>query len=364
MSKPANTKHYSITANADMAAIRIEKLNGRDHIVIPSYTLPFNVIMNRGLYPRDQIEAKFKTLEGTFAPAGHPYADGEPIKAADPLAINAHHIGAFNKNVRLDEKSQRVYLEKWIDVEYAENTEKGRPILQRARDAMAGKKVDPLHTSTGLELIPVPVQNQAEYDWVAQIHKFDHDAILLDQPGAAGPDKGVGMFVNTADALPFDGKSSDLTKDDVSAIARIMALFGIDPKNMTRKSNQENTTMTPEEIKAVADQVAQTMGTKLDAAVTAIKEAIAASGKTTDEKVEVVSNSLKTVMKANEDAALAGKRADVMKAFNMDEAAVKGLAVNALEAMHKTIGNAPHLQNNNGGGGGNKAPDFSAAPDM
>lgn len=363
MSKPANTQRYEITANADMGAIRIEKYEGRDHIVIPSYTLPFNVVMNRGLYPRDQIEAKFKTLENTYAPLGHPYVDGKPVSASEPTAIHAHHIGAVNRNVRLDEKSNRVYLEKWVDIDYAERNN-GQEVLQRARDAMAGKKVEPLHTSTGVELIPVPVQNQAEYDWVAQIHKFDHDAILLDQPGAAGPDKGVGMFVNTADALPFDGKPSDLTKDDVSAIARIMALFGIDPKNMTRKSNQENTTMTPEEIKAVADQVAQTMGTKLDAAVTAIKEAIAASGKTTDEKVEVVSNSLKTVMQANEDAALAGKRADVMKAFSMDEAAVKGLTVNALEAMHKTIGNAPHLQNNNGGGGGNKTPDFSAAPDL
>lgn len=359
-----NTKRYSITANADMAAIRIEKYQGRDHMVIPSYTLPFNVVMNRGLYPRDQIEAKFKTLEGTYAPLGHPYGeDGKPLSASDPIALHAHHIGAVNRNVRLDENSNRVYLEKWVDIDYAERNN-GKEVLQRGRDAMAGKKVSPIHTSTGVELVPVPVQNQEAYDWIANIHKFDHDAILLDQPGAAGPDQGVGMFVNTADALPFDGKAGDLTKDDVSAIARIMAVFGFNPKSMTSKFNQESTTMTPEEIKAVADQVAQAMSTKLDAAVKLITDAVAATGKTTDEKVEVVSNSLKTVMQANEDAALAGKRADVMKAFKMDEAAVKGLTVNALEAMHKTIGEAPHLQNNHGGGGGDKGPDFSKAPDL
>lgn len=357
------TKRYEITANADMAAIRIEKYQGRDHMVIPSYTLPFNVVMNRGLYPRDQIEAKFKTLEGTYAPLGHPYVDGKPVSATDPAAIHAHHIGAVNRNVRLDEKSSRVYLEKWIDIDYAERNNGGE-VLQRGRDAMAGKKVEPIHTSTGVELVPVPAHNQTAYDWIANIHKFDHDAILLDQPGAAGPDQGVGMFVNTAEATPFDVDASELTKDDISMLGRIMAKFGFDPKSFTPKTNQEQSTMTPEEIKAVADQVAQAMSAKLDAAVKVITDAVAATGKTTEEKVEVVSNSLQTVLKANEDAALAGKRADVMKAYDMDEATVKGLTVNALDAMHSKIGTAPHLQNNTGGGGGGKGPDFSAAPDV
>ncbi|EBX9481648.1 hypothetical protein DUA64_25990, partial [Salmonella enterica subsp. enterica serovar Abony] len=38
-------------------------------------------------------------------------------------------------------------------------------------------------------------------DWVVKIHSIDHDAILLDEPPAAGPEKGVGLMVNADQAI-------------------------------------------------------------------------------------------------------------------------------------------------------------------
>src|SRR5690606_13959760 len=55
----------------------------------------------------------------------------------------------------------------------------------------------PIHTSTGLLCQREPAPKGAEgYQWIARNMQFDHDAILLDEPGAATPEQGVGMMVN------------------------------------------------------------------------------------------------------------------------------------------------------------------------
>src|SRR5690606_2247768 len=48
------------------------------------------------------------------------------------------------------------------------------------------------------------------YDWVAKISAIDHDAILLDQPGAATPEQGVGLMVNADQAKPLQANSGAL----------------------------------------------------------------------------------------------------------------------------------------------------------
>ena len=39
----------NIRTQVNSKSIRREQHNGRDHIVIPSYTMPFDVVMNGGL---------------------------------------------------------------------------------------------------------------------------------------------------------------------------------------------------------------------------------------------------------------------------------------------------------------------------
>lgn len=194
----------NITTAVNAANIRRETRNGRAVIVVPSATLPDNVVMNRIMYPADVIEAGYKTLERTPAPLGHPAVNGVYINANDPEAINGFWVGAWNENVRRE--NGRVKLDKVIDVERAESTEEGRRVL----DAI--NKQQPIHTSTGLMLTVNDVEHD-DYDRVATQMVGDHDCFLLDAPGAATPDQGVGVFVNSA-GEQVEVVNSELEMDD------------------------------------------------------------------------------------------------------------------------------------------------------
>ncbi|MFU5280280.1 hypothetical protein ACM7YY_36770, partial [Pseudomonas aeruginosa] len=84
-------------------------------------------------------------LEGTLAPLGHPMVDGKFVSAFSPEGINAAHVGAWNRNVK--KSGNRVYMEKWVDVEFAKSTEGGRELLQRVEALEKGEDVPPIHTS-------------------------------------------------------------------------------------------------------------------------------------------------------------------------------------------------------------------------
>jgi len=182
-----NTR-VNVRVAVNAASIRREQHNGREHIVVPSFTLPDGVIMNNGLYPKEEIDKAYKGLEGTLAPLSHPMVDGDYVSARQPEAINAYHVGAWNRNV--ERVGHRVSIEKWIDVEFAKNTEGGRALLE------AIDKGEPIHTSTGIFLDREMTPNADGYGWIARNMVFDHDALLLNEQGAATPEDGVGMMVN------------------------------------------------------------------------------------------------------------------------------------------------------------------------
>lgn len=202
----------NVRAMVDNSKIRREMHNGREHIVVPSYTLPDGVVMNGGMYPAEEIAKSYKSLEGTLAPIGHPQVNGEYVASNSPDAINAHHVGAWNRNV--SRKNGRVYVEKWIDVETASSSEKGKRLL----DAINTGK--PIHTSTGILLAREPVSNANGYDWIARNMNFDHDAILLDEPGAAGPEQGVGMMVNSQRLMVINSDLPEFTTDSESLLIK------------------------------------------------------------------------------------------------------------------------------------------------
>lgn len=189
--------NFNMQVNRDM--IRREVRGGDEFVIIRSATLPDNVIMNGGLYPAGEIEAGYRTLEGTLAPLGHPQdADGSYIPAASQYAIDNYYVGAANENVRRD--SNRVFLDKAINVRVANGTDRGKRLMDRIKALEEGNGA-PIHTSTGVFLRqlhePGMTHNGDKYDWVATEMRFDHDAILLDEPGAATPDQGVGIAVNS-----------------------------------------------------------------------------------------------------------------------------------------------------------------------
>jgi len=133
------------------------------------------------------------------------------VSAFSPEGINVGHVGAWNRNVK--KSGNRVYIEKWIDTEVAQMSEGGRRLLERLEALEKGEDVPPIHTSVAvfLERLDASEEQQTQgAEWVARIHGMDHDAILLDQVGAATPEQGVGMMVNADQAQPLAANAGAL----------------------------------------------------------------------------------------------------------------------------------------------------------
>jgi len=201
----------NVTTKVNSQAIRRETHNGRAHLVLPSYTLPANVVMNGGLYSAAEIDAHYQGLEGTLAPLGHPTVNGEFVSAFSPEGINSGHIGAWNRNVK--KSGNRIYAEKWVDVAVANQSEGGRELLERVASIERGEDVPPIHTSVAvfLEQLEANEEQKAQgIEWVAKINGMDHDAILLHEVGAAQPEQGVGLMVNADQAKSLKANSGAL----------------------------------------------------------------------------------------------------------------------------------------------------------
>lgn len=334
----------NVRTKVNNAEIRNEKRNGRDVIVVPSATLPFGVVMNGGLYPEDEIKKSFMTLNRKPAPIGHPMVNNMYVSAMEPEAINEFYVGAWNENVRID--GNRVKLEKIIDVDRAKESEKGRKLLE------AINKAEPIHTSTGLMLEPEPVENNDHYQWIARNMEFDHDAILLDEPGAATPEQGVGMMVNTAgeEIEVVNSELTEMAEDEVEyaamhlakAIERadsisrfdavkdriveaVRSLMGGKPEDAMSVNHEEEDTMSvsQEKFDELAEQVKQLASNQLT------KDDLEALVKPVTDQVE----ELKANAKAREDAEKEALVAKVVKANLLEEDEAKDMSVNVLQKL-------------------------------
>lgn len=337
----------NIRSVANARAVRREKRHGRDIVIVPSATLPDNVVMNGIMYPAEEIEASFASLNRTPAPLGHPKVNGKFVSAKDPEGINIGYIGAWNENVRRE--GGRVLLDKVIDVEVANRSEGGKAVLAAIE---AG---GPVHTSTGL-LCKLETVNGADHKHVARSIVFDHDAILLNEEGAATPEKGVGMLVNAQgqeeeievvnSALAddqFDWAIEEMVRaverernrplfDTIKAAIRkaIESLSEREPQT----NNQENDmTVSKEQFDALSAKV-DTLADALkpEALATAIGNAVSAAVKPiTDAHDAMVAN-----QKTKDDAELAELRGKIVKANLMDEAAAGELTLNTARALAKS----------------------------
>lgn len=317
----------NLRAAVNAADIRTEMYNGREHLVLPSYTLPDDVVMNGGLYPHDEIESSFNTLENTPAPIGHPQLDGEYISAYHPAAINAYHAGAFNRNVK--RVGNRIQVEKWLDVEFAKTNARGQELLA-AIEARA-----PIHTSTGVLLNQEFVDNSEKlgYRWIARNMRFDHDAILINETGAATPDQGVGMFVNVEEATPVPEQDATL----LQKILNMLRGHVVSEPATAPIPNTEASEMTLEELKAALDAQSE-------------KQAVANQEALT-KALEPIQNELASAKQANADlsakltantaAAEAEKRTAVSAEFG--ELVGNALTGEALDAMFAKCAKAAPL---------------------
>lgn len=183
----------TLVANSE---IRTEVVEGIEFTVLPSKTLPPEIVMNGILYPAEEVEATINTLDGSPVTMSHPVIGGKFADAYLPLAQAKFGIlGAHNK-VRGKAADGSWLIDKYIPTEQLANSANGKKLAE----AIKSKK--PIHTSTGVYLtkepeIGVNAMGQ-EYTSRAKIDRFNHDAILLNEVGAATPEQGVGLFVNEA----------------------------------------------------------------------------------------------------------------------------------------------------------------------
>lgn len=240
-------KMIQCVSRVNQNAITKQLVDGIEYIVVSSYTLPDDIVMNDILYPADEIEKSYKSLERTLAPVEHPVNSlGEFISATDPFAINNFYAGAYNVNV--SRENGRVHVEKHICVPEALKTDRGKRLLDRINELENSDNPRPVHTSIGVflevERCKKPKKNAAgdEYSMIARNMIADHDAILLDSVGAATPEQGVGMAVNsdgskvsvdrvmitnavmTSTGLPL--ADSGMTWDKSAALKRVKSHIG------------------------------------------------------------------------------------------------------------------------------------------
>jgi hypothetical protein len=201
------------------------------------------IVMNRMLYPAEQLAAGVQTLNGKPAPAGHPKdAEGRYISALNGDALLKAYAGAVCRNARHEAGRTLVDIE--VNEAQARAHPDGLKLVERLDAAIAGTNAEPIHVSTGLFCEPITANGEsggAAYDRIATRIAYDHMAFLLHERGAGTPEQGVGMFLNAegqpepveeveANAAPQDrrgaglvawvrrllGNGSDLSFDQIS----------------------------------------------------------------------------------------------------------------------------------------------------
>ncbi len=194
-------KHLLLMNNAVTSAmVRKEEFQGEPHYMIASATMPDDIVMNGILYPAEEIARSYMQLEEAKAPVGHPERDGEFISANLTYSDRNFGIGAQVANVRRE--NGRVFHDTAINIEVANQSDRGKRVLDRVEAIMNGDSSNPIHTSTGIYLdrqdLDIPMTNAMgqEYKSIGSNLFFDHNAILLDEEGAATPEQGTGMAVN------------------------------------------------------------------------------------------------------------------------------------------------------------------------
>ncbi|WP_226562165.1 hypothetical protein [Salipiger thiooxidans] len=359
----------NVRALANTKAARREKRNGRDVVIVPSATLPDNVVMNGILYPADEIAKSFTSLNRTPAPAGHPLINGKFVSARDPEGINIGWIGAWNENARRE--NGRVLLDKVIDVERANQSERGKAVLA------AVEKGEPIHTSTGLFCNLEAANGDVDHKHIARDIDFDHDAILLDEEGAATPDQGVGMFVNTKgeeqevevinstleDAERELDWAADMAVRAAERMARVPLMERIKTAIMeavagfereTSKNAKENEmAVSDEQFKALSDEV-KTLSDGISGIGQTIANAVKEAVKPIQDHVEA----LDAANKAKEDAEKADLEAKIVKANILDEETAKATPLNTLRALAPKAKPGKAAGLNSAFGSGDDAPVF------
>lgn len=187
----------NVVQRVNASQIRGEKLDGVDYLVVSSKTMPDDIVMNGILYPAEQINNTIQTINESPAPLGHPKIDGIYVSAYSQRAQNAFNkAGGFN--VYKEKQGDSHLVEKWFDKERLESTDQGQSLLKAINENL------PINSSTGVIISTTDESGSnkyGKYSKIANISHFDHDAVLINEAGAATPEQGVGLMVNSQEQM-------------------------------------------------------------------------------------------------------------------------------------------------------------------
>ncbi|MCM7422360.1 DUF2213 domain-containing protein [Enterobacter hormaechei] len=180
--------------------ITTETIDGAEHIVVKNICpLYDNCVLNGGLYPTEENDKGYLSLNEVPMPYGHPKIDGKYVSARDVRALNNHWIGAYSLNPR--KEGGKVLVDMRVNRRIAEGTDHGKEVLYRLDAMINGETTEPISISTGLNLNKIQANGKAPngkpYSWIATNQQYDHIAILLNEAPAGSPEEGIGMFVNS-----------------------------------------------------------------------------------------------------------------------------------------------------------------------
>ena len=328
-----------------------EVRDGKRILRIPAKTMPGgDFVMSRIKFSKDNVIEKMSTLEDTPAPLGHPFdEEGVMLSATSKKGIQDHYAAAWNENVRWEDEGGPGNLGRVaMDVVIYEDEARGNPRAERVVSAVkkAYAANEPVNTSVGLFAWVQPVAG-GNYDYEALIDRFDHNAILLDEPPASTPEEGTGLFVASArgaaqiEMLCFSADSAEpveevepsgLCKDRIiDGVGRMFGLRNREETDMSEDAKQEPEVETP---KAESNEPAVTQAafdefkTEMKAA---FAEALAPLKETSDKQA--------AAFKADEDSKRAEAAAKVVKAgFMKEEQITDEISTNVLLTMASNVG--------------------------
>tara|TARA_R110002020_G_scaffold46027_5_gene131275 strand:+ start:15887 stop:16957 length:1071 start_codon:yes stop_codon:yes gene_type:complete len=174
----------------------------RKHTVLSALTIEGDTVMNDIFYPIDVIKNSFESLDNLPAPAGHPSFNGSPLDPNSPVARNQFDIGAFIKDPKLTDK--KVFNNIYIDEVRASESEKGKAILNKAKDGST------LGVSTG-GTAKIEKKKGENYNYIVTDLKFDHVAILDGEEPA-----GANTYINNSDVEFIDVDLIDINKSSLT----------------------------------------------------------------------------------------------------------------------------------------------------
>ena len=196
---------YSV--NLSVEAPTEKTVNGRDFLVVPTIAVQAQVL-NGEFLPAEEIEKSLFQWNGVPLTIEHPTNnDGETISARKTEAFEKHQVGHIREADMVDNKLR---VEAWIDVDVAEELEKGEQILERARNGEAIEVSTGYFSETESEQGTI---NGEEYNATQKNIIPDHLALLPNQVGACSLEDGCGTHKTNESE---DDKQTEENKQNTS----------------------------------------------------------------------------------------------------------------------------------------------------